>query len=308
MIDLYYWPTPNGWKISIALEEMELPYTVKLREHRRAASSSRRVSSQISPNNRMPAIVDHAPADGGAPLGDLRVGRDPALPGREERALSAARSARTLRRHAVDHVADGRPRADERAEPATSRLYAPEPVPYAIDRYTDEVEPASTACSTTRLQPAASTSAAVLDRQTWPCWPWIASARAPRAADRGASRTCGAGTSSCKTRPHCGAAMTSAARSARSARTVQTKRRAACSLGNARVGDDMAEELVQLRAARSRRGADHRRRQSQRPLADADRRCTRGWMRPSAKPAPSRPSQPAIPAVFAAGFDLQHQR
>lgn len=67
MIDLYYWPTPNGWKITIALEEMGLPYRVVPvnigRGEQHEASFVR-----LSPNRRMPAIVDHDPIGGGEPL------------------------------------------------------------------------------------------------------------------------------------------------------------------------------------------------------------------------------------------------
>lgn len=67
LIDLHYWPTPNGWKISIALEELGLPYTVKPVNIGRGEQFTP-AFLQISPNGRMPAIVDHAPADGGAPM------------------------------------------------------------------------------------------------------------------------------------------------------------------------------------------------------------------------------------------------
>jgi len=67
MIDLYYWPTPNGWKISIALEEMELPYRIVPVNINRGEQFAPDFLA-ISPNNRMPAIVDHDPADGGEPV------------------------------------------------------------------------------------------------------------------------------------------------------------------------------------------------------------------------------------------------
>ena len=58
MIDLYYWPTPNGWKISILLEELGLPYrTVPVNIGRGDQFEPSFLA--ISPNNRMPAIVDH---------------------------------------------------------------------------------------------------------------------------------------------------------------------------------------------------------------------------------------------------------
>ncbi|SIN82776.1 glutathione S-transferase N-terminal domain-containing protein [Vannielia litorea] len=57
-IDLYYWPTPNGWKVSIALEEMGLPYETHL-VNIGAGDQFKPEFLAISPNNRMPAIVDH---------------------------------------------------------------------------------------------------------------------------------------------------------------------------------------------------------------------------------------------------------
>lgn len=65
-IDLYYWPTPNGWKISIALEEMGLPYNVHLVNIGKGAQFEPDFL-KISPNNKMPAIVDPEGPDG-API------------------------------------------------------------------------------------------------------------------------------------------------------------------------------------------------------------------------------------------------
>ena len=67
MIDLYYWTTPNGHKITIFLEETALPYTVKPINISKGEQFDPEFLA-ISPNNRIPAIVDHAPPDGGAPL------------------------------------------------------------------------------------------------------------------------------------------------------------------------------------------------------------------------------------------------
>lgn len=67
MIDLYYWTTPNGHKISLFLEEAGLPYSV----HPVNIGQGEQFKPEflkIAPNNRIPAIVDHQPADGGAPL------------------------------------------------------------------------------------------------------------------------------------------------------------------------------------------------------------------------------------------------
>ena len=58
MIDLYYWPTPNGWKVSIALEELELPYqTIPVNISQGDQFSPSFLA--ISENAKMPAIVDH---------------------------------------------------------------------------------------------------------------------------------------------------------------------------------------------------------------------------------------------------------
>jgi GSH-dependent disulfide-bond oxidoreductase len=67
MIELYYAPTPNGWKISIMLEELGLPYTV-FPINIRKGDQFKPDFLEISPNNRIPAIIDRAPADGGEPV------------------------------------------------------------------------------------------------------------------------------------------------------------------------------------------------------------------------------------------------
>ena len=71
-IDLYYWPTPNGWKISIALEEMGLPYRVHL-VNIGAGDQFDPDFLKIAPNNRMPAIIDPEGPDG-APISIFESG------------------------------------------------------------------------------------------------------------------------------------------------------------------------------------------------------------------------------------------
>lgn len=73
MIDLHYWPTPNGWKISIMLEECGLPYRV-LPVNIGAGDQFKPDFLDISPNNRMPAIVDHDPPGGGDPVSVFESG------------------------------------------------------------------------------------------------------------------------------------------------------------------------------------------------------------------------------------------
>lgn len=71
-ITLYYWPTPNGWKVAIALEEMGLPYTVRLVDIG-AGDQFDPDFLKISPNNRMPAIID-PDGPGGAPVSIFESG------------------------------------------------------------------------------------------------------------------------------------------------------------------------------------------------------------------------------------------
>ena len=73
MIDLYYWTTPNGHKITIFLEEAELPYTIHP-IHIGKGDQFQPDFLKIAPNNRIPAIVDQAPADGGAPISIFESG------------------------------------------------------------------------------------------------------------------------------------------------------------------------------------------------------------------------------------------
>jgi GST-like protein len=73
MIDLYYWPTPNGHKISIFLEEAGLPYTI----HPVNIGKGEQFAPdflKIAPNNRIPAIIDQKPRDGGQPVSVFESG------------------------------------------------------------------------------------------------------------------------------------------------------------------------------------------------------------------------------------------
>lgn len=73
MIDIHYWPTPNGKKVTILLEELALPYRI-VPVHIGRGDQFTDDYLKISPNNRMPAIVDHEPADGGPPLSVFESG------------------------------------------------------------------------------------------------------------------------------------------------------------------------------------------------------------------------------------------
>ena len=73
MIDLYFWPTGNGKKIVILLEELGLPYTFKPINIGRGDQLTA-AFLKISPNGRMPAIVDHEPLGGGEPISIFEFG------------------------------------------------------------------------------------------------------------------------------------------------------------------------------------------------------------------------------------------
>ena len=73
MIELHYWPTPNGHKITLFLEEAGLDYRI-VPVNIGTGDQFKPEFLAISPNNRMPAIVDHAPADGGEPISVFESG------------------------------------------------------------------------------------------------------------------------------------------------------------------------------------------------------------------------------------------
>src|ERR1700760_1269849 len=136
MIDLYYAPTPNGWKISIMLEELGLPYKV-VPINIRAGEQFRPEFLAISPNNRIPAIVDLNPADGGAPVLVF-----------ETRAIliyfadkfcrllpTGLRTRSVVIQWVMWQMSGLGPMLGQHGHFA---LYAPEKIPYAIERYRDE--------------------------------------------------------------------------------------------------------------------------------------------------------------------------
>lgn len=138
MIDLYYWPTPNGWKISIMLEECDLPYNmipVNIGKGEQFAPDFLR----ISPNNRMPAIVDHSPAGGGDPIAIFESGAIlQYLADKTGRFLSPVLRDRYLVLQWLNWQMGGLgPMAGQNGH---FLLYAPEKIPYALDRYGKEVD------------------------------------------------------------------------------------------------------------------------------------------------------------------------
>ena len=169
MIDLYYWTTPNGHKITIFLEEAALDYTIHPVNIGRGEQFEPEFL-RISPNNRIPAIIDHAPMGGGDPVSVFESG-----------AILLYLADKTGRFIASDprgrvevlewlfwQMAGLGPMLGQNHH---FSLYAPERIPYAVDRYVKE---------TTRLY-------RVLDRRLqgrdfiagdysiadMACYPWI---------------------------------------------------------------------------------------------------------------------------------------
>jgi len=138
MIDLYYWTTPNGHKITIFLEEVALAYTIKPVNISKGEQFAAEFLA-ISPNNRIPAIVDHAPVDGGGPLAVFESGAILQYLARKTRKLLPA----DLRRHS--EVMQWLFWQTSGLGPMLGQnhhfsRYAPEKIPYAIDRYVKETE------------------------------------------------------------------------------------------------------------------------------------------------------------------------
>jgi GST-like protein len=136
MIDLHYWPTPNGWKISIALEELGLPYKL-LPVNIGRGEQFKPEFLAISPNNRMPAIVDHEPLGGGQPLSIFESGAILLyLAEKTGRFLPKdTRGRYRVIQWVMWQMGGLGPMLGQYGHFA---VYAPEKIPYAIDRYTKE--------------------------------------------------------------------------------------------------------------------------------------------------------------------------
>lgn len=136
MIDLHYWPTPNGHKITMFLEEAGLPYRI-IPVDISAGDQFKSEFLAISPNNRMPAIVDHAPADAGEPVSVFESGAILIyLAEKTGRFLPAdLRGRKSVLEWLFWQVGGLGPMAGQNHH---FGQYAPEKIPYAIDRYVKE--------------------------------------------------------------------------------------------------------------------------------------------------------------------------
>ena len=134
-IELHYWPTPNGWKISIMLEECGLPYVLKP-VNIAVGDQFKPDFLKIAPNNRMPAIID-PDGPGRRPISVFESGAILQYLGRKTgKFYPADERARTeVDQWLMWQMGGLGPMAGQAHH---FRIYAPEKLPYAIDRYTNE--------------------------------------------------------------------------------------------------------------------------------------------------------------------------
>src|SRR5262249_20012034 len=135
-IDLYYWPTPNGWKITIMLEECALPYaTIPVNISKGDQFKPQFLA--ISPNNRIPAIVDHD-GPGGKPIAIFESGAILQYLGRKtEKFYPQDEHGRVeVDQWLFWQMANLGPKAGEANH---FRHYAAERLPYAVERFSNEM-------------------------------------------------------------------------------------------------------------------------------------------------------------------------
>lgn len=143
MIDLYYWPTPNGHKITLMLEELaDADATLEYRIFPVNIGKGDQFKPDylaFSPNNKMPAIIDHAPADGGEPISVFESGAILLyLANKTGRFFGAdVRQKVAVNQWLMWQMAGLGPMTGQYGH---FTVYAPEKIPYAIDRYTREVQ------------------------------------------------------------------------------------------------------------------------------------------------------------------------
>jgi GSH-dependent disulfide-bond oxidoreductase len=136
VIDLYYWPTPNGHKITLFLEETGMPYSI-IPVNIGKGEQFKAEFLAISPNNRMPAIVDHTPIERGAPISVFESGAILLyLAEKSEQFLAQDLRGRVeVTQWLFWQVGGLGPMAGQNHHFAR---YAPEKIPYAVERYVKE--------------------------------------------------------------------------------------------------------------------------------------------------------------------------
>lgn len=136
MIDLYYWTTPNGHKVTMFLEEAGLPYKL-IPVNISKGEQFQPEFLKIAPNNRIPAMVDHQPADGGEPLSLFESGAILQYLGEKTGRFlpQALRPRQETLQWLFWQMGGLGPMAGQNHHFGT---YAPEKLPYAIARYVGE--------------------------------------------------------------------------------------------------------------------------------------------------------------------------
>ncbi len=136
MIELYYWPTPNGHKITIFLEEANLDYRI-VPVDISAGDQFKPEFLRFSPNNRMPAIIDMNPADGGEPISIFESGAILLYLAEKTGSFIPVdlRSRKTVTEWLFWQMGGLGPMAGQNHH---FGQYAPQKIPYAIDRYVQE--------------------------------------------------------------------------------------------------------------------------------------------------------------------------
>ncbi|MGK7942633.1 MAG: glutathione binding-like protein [Crocosphaera sp.] len=136
MIELYYWPTPNGHKVTIFLEESQLEYKI-IPVNIAAGDQFKPDFLKISPNNRMPAIIDYSPNQGEDPISVFESGAILWYLGMKTGQFlpTDIRQQKTVLEWLFWQVGGLGPMAGQNHH---FSQYAPEKIPYAIDRYVKE--------------------------------------------------------------------------------------------------------------------------------------------------------------------------
>jgi len=136
MIDLHYWPTPNGHKITIMLEETGLDYTIHPVDIGKGEQFAPDFLA-IAPNNRMPAIVDHDPAVGGAPIAVFESGAILLYLAEKTGRFGgdALRERTEVNQWLMWQMGGLGPMLGQNHH---FNIYAPEKIPYAMERYVKE--------------------------------------------------------------------------------------------------------------------------------------------------------------------------
>jgi GST-like protein len=169
MLDLYYWPTPNGCKVTILLHELNVRYNLLPLDIGKGDQFAKDFG-RLNPNRRMPVVVDHAPADAGAPIALFESGAI-LMYLAEKHGRFWPQDVRTkfeVTKWVMWQMAGLGPMCGQAHH---FRQYTTEPMPYAIERYTNEVHRLYSVMEE-RLadRPFLAGDFSIADIA---CWPWV---------------------------------------------------------------------------------------------------------------------------------------